>query len=572
VLRELRIRDFAVVEELTLELGPGLGVLTGETGAGKSIFVEALSLLVGGRPSADMIRPGSGRAVIEGRFEIGDSQLLLAACDEAGVDVEDGWLILRRELRREGRHRAWVNSSPSTTALLKTLGERLLDLHGQHEHQRLLDRNEQRRILDAFGAHEDLADRLSVAHDRWSDVSRRLELVREGARTGLERADYLRFKAQEIEKAGLEDGEEERLDGEAKLLSHSEDLIALSTRLSDRLYEADGAVVERLGELGRDLRDLVDIDPEGQSFLDLHESALRSLEEVGRALGRYRDSVDHDPARLAELRERLDEIYRLKRKYGGTLEQVIETGRSAREELNAIDGADDEIARLDGEQVALSAELEALADRLTEARIAAAETLRAAVEASLPALGLGGGRLEVELERLDAVARAGRERVRFLVSLNPGLPPGPLARVASGGEMSRLMLAFKTALVAVDDVPILVFDEVDAGIGGEVAHRVAERLVQVSATHQVLAVTHLAQIAARADAHYVVTKEADDVATHANVRPVGGSARIEELARMLGGDPHSATSRAHAEELLAGSTPRGLLEDPDRNAEGCLIP
>ncbi|MDX1393607.1 MAG: DNA repair protein RecN [Gemmatimonadota bacterium] len=552
MLRELRIRDFAVVEEMTLELGPGLAVLTGETGAGKSILVEALGLLVGGRPSADMIRAGSGRTVVEGRFEVGDNPAVLAACEEAGVDVEDGWLILRRELRREGRHRAWVNSSPSTTMLLRTLGERLLDLHGQHEHQRLLDRSEQRRILDAFGEHTDLAAELAGAHDRWSEIRERLDEVRAGAREGRERADYLRFKADEIEGAGLEAGEDERLETEARRLGHSEDLIALARGLSDGLYEADGAVVERLGELGRSLRDLVDIDPSARHFLDLHENALRSLEELGREVGRYGDAVDHDPARLEDIRARLDELYRLKRKYGGTLDEVIETGRSAREELDGIDGADEEIRRLEKDEAALAERLEGLADRLTSARRDAGDALRTAVEATLPALGLEGGRLDVDFERLDRVGRGGRERVRFLVSLNPGLPPGPLARIASGGEMSRLMLALKTALVAVDDVPILVFDEIDAGIGGEVAHRVAERLVHVSAGHQVLAVTHLAQIAARADAHHVVTKDAGEDETRTAVRTVAGAARVEELARMLGGDPGSARSRAHAEELLSG--------------------
>jgi DNA repair protein RecN (Recombination protein N) len=296
----------------------------------------------------------------------------------------------------------------------------------------------------------------------------------------------------------------------------------------------------------------VDIDASGQPFLDLHESALRSLEELGREIGRYRDAVDHDPRRLSEIRERQDELYRLKRKYGDSLDQIIEAGRTAREELDGIEGADEEILRLEGEREALSKDVDDLADRLTADRRTAAKALRLAVESSLPALGLEGGRFEVELERLDTVARGGREKARFLVSLNPGSPPGPLARVASGGEMSRLMLALKTALVAVDDVPILVFDEIDAGIGGEVAHRVAERLVHVSATHQVLAVTHLAQIAARADAHYVVTKDADDRETHATVRSVGGGDRVEELARMLGGDPGSSKSRAHAEELLTG--------------------
>ena len=552
MLRELRIRNFAVVHELRLEFGPGLSVLTGETGAGKSILVEAVDVLVGGRPSADMIRAGEGRAVIEGRFEVSDPSAIEDLCEEAGVDLEDGWLILRRELRREGRNRSWVNASPSTTGLLRELGARLLDLHGQHEHQRLLDRSEQRRILDAFGAHDDLARRVAAAHEALEEVERELDEVRRTAREGRERADYLRFKVEEIDAAKLEPGEGERLAGEAARLGHSEELIEISRGLHEALYESEDAVVERLGALGRHLRELVRIDESAGRFLELHETALHNLEELGRELGRYGDSVEHDPARLGKVRRRLDELYRLTRKYGESVDDVIAAGEESHRELAGIEGADAEIARLEREHATGARELRARADELTAARERAARRLEEATMASFPALGFEAGRLEVTLEPLEALGRHGAERVDIRVTLNPGFPPGPLARVASGGEMSRLMLALKTALVSVDEVPTLIFDEIDAGVGGEVAHRVAERLVRVAAGHQVLVVTHLAQIAARADAHYVVDKEADAVATRTQVRALVRDARVEELARMLGGDPDSATSRAHAEELLAG--------------------
>ncbi len=556
MLKELRIRDLAVVDDLTVEVSSGLTAMTGETGAGKSIVVEALSLLVGGRPSIDMIRSGSAKAVVEGRFEIGDSAPLMKACEDSGIDAEDGWLILRRELRREGRHRAWVNASPATTSLLKALGGRLLDLHGQHEHQRLLDRREQRRILDAYGANLDLVAEVGVAHESVRKLAEELATVRETARAGLERSDYLRFKAEEIEAAGLEAGEDERLDAEARRLGHSEELIDLSGGLNAALYESEGSIVDRLGALGKDLGELARIDEAGQGFLDLHESALRAIEELGRGLGAYRDAVDHDPGRLDEIRRRMDEIYRLKRKYGDSVEAVIEAGRLARGELDGIEGADDEIARLEAAIATESKRLDALSTSLTAARRKAAGALEKAVESSLPELGLEGGRFEVTLEALESTGPTGAERVAFLVSLNPGFPVGPLNRVASGGEMSRLMLAMKTALVAVDEVPILVFDEVDAGIGGEVANRVGERLVGVASKHQVLVVTHLAQIAARADSHFVVMKAARDGSTSTAVTPIAGGARVEELARMLGGDPDSRKSRAHAEELLAGSSSR----------------
>lgn len=551
MLRELRIRDFAVVDELRLEFGPGLSVLTGETGAGKSILVEAVDVLIGGRPSVDMIRAGEGRAVIEGRFDVSDPSGIEALCEEAGVDLEDGWLILRRELRREGRNRSWVNASPSTTSLLRELGSRLLDLHGQHEHQRLLDRGRQRAILDAFGEHEALAARVATAWEDLRDTEGRLDEVRRTAREGRERADYLRFKVDEIDAASLEPGEDERLAGEAARLGHSEELIEISRGLHEALYESEDAVVERLGALGRHLRELVRIDQTASRFLELHETALHNAEELGRELGRYGDSVEHDPARLARVRTRLDVLYRLVRKYGESVDDVIEAGEEARRELAGIEGADREIARLEGERETRAAELDALSGELTAARVSAARRLEEAVMESFPALGFGKGRLEVVLEPLDTPGRDGAERVDFRVTLNPGFPPGPLSRVASGGEMSRLMLALKTALVAVDDVPTLIFDEIDAGVGGEVAHRVAERLVRVAARHQVLVVTHLAQIAARADAHYAVDKDVESGATRTAVRALPRAARVEELARMLGGDPESETSRAHAEELLA---------------------
>lgn len=552
MLRELRIRNFAVVRELALEFGPGLSVLTGETGAGKSILVEAVDVLVGGRPSVDMIRAGEGRAIIEGRFEIADPAAIEDLCEDAGVDLEDGWLILRRELRREGRNRSWVNASPSTTGLLRELGTRLLDLHGQHEHQRLLDRGEQRRILDAFGGHEELAAGVAEACEGLEEIEHRLDEVRRTAREGRERADFLRFKLEEIDAARLEPGEDERLAGEASRLGHSEELIEISRALHEALYEAEDSVVERLGALGRHLRELVRIDESASGFLELHETALHNLEELGRELGRYGESVEHDPARLAKVRRRLDELYRLVRKYGEDVDGVIEAGDDARRELAGIEGAEEEIARLENEREARAGELASLARDLTEARESAARRLEEATMDSFPALGFGKGRIEIVLDPLEEAGRHGAERVDLRVTLNPGFPPGPLSRVASGGEMSRLMLALKTALVSVDDVPTLIFDEIDAGVGGEVANRVAERLVRVAASHQVLVVTHLAQIAARADAHYVVDKDAESGPTSTHVRTLARDARVEELARMLGGDPGSETSRAHAEELLTG--------------------
>ena len=552
MLRELRVRNFAVVEEAVLEFGPGLSVLSGETGAGKSLLVEALALLVGGRPSPEMIRAGAGMARVEGRFEIDGVDGVASLCEQAGVDHEDDWLILRRELRREGRHRAWVNGSPSTTTLLRELGVRLVELHGQHDHQRLLDRSHQRRILDAFGRHEGLVAETAAAFDALRELDTRLAQVRQALREGRERADYLRFKCDEISAAELSPDEDETLETEARRLTHSEELIELSSLLYDGLYESEASVVDRLGELGKRLDALVAIDPAAASFRDLHEAGLRSVEELGLGLARYRDAIEHDPRRLDEIRARQDLLYRLKRKYGDSLAEVIRAGEEARRELEQLAGADDEIARLAARREEAAANVARLASELSERRHAAAGRLCEAVNAALPELGLRGGRLTVQFAGDGEIRRLGAERVEFLVALNPGFPAAPLRRVASGGEMSRLMLALETALIEVDDLPSLVFDEIDAGIGGEVAHRVADRLLRLSASHQVLVVTHLAQIAARADAHYWIGKTAERGEARTSVRTLTGGERVLEVARMLGGDPDSHASRAHAEELLAG--------------------
>lgn len=553
MLRELRIRNFAVIDEVRLELGPGLNALTGETGAGKSIIVGALSLLLGERASTDDVRAGEGRALVEAAFDVADREPVRRRCEEAGIEVEDGWLVLRREVRREGRNRAWVNGSPATAGLIWDLGSALVELHGQHEHQRLLRPEEQRRILDAFAGAEGLAAEVGRAHGELGEVRDRLEELERRVREARERADWLRFKAEEIEQAGLEPGEEEELRAEASRLENSEELTNLSGRLHEELYAGDGSVVERLGGAGRDLERLAELDPDAEELLDMFASARAELEELGRRLASYHDRVDHDPARLERIRDRLDEIYRLKEKYGGSVEEVLEAGRRAREELETLGTADRRREELEDRVGELRAELEERAGRLTEARREAGEALEGEIEPLLGELGMEDGRFEVDLEARDEPGPHGAERVEFRVSLNPGFDPAPLSRVASGGELSRVMLALKTVLVRVDDVPSLVFDEIDAGVGGQVAHRVAEKLAAVAGRHQVFVITHLPQIAARADAHWRVEKTTGDGRAAAVVERVEAGGRIEEVARMLGGDPDSGLSRDHARELLEGA-------------------
>ncbi|MFC1531017.1 DNA repair protein RecN [Gemmatimonadota bacterium] len=551
MLRELHVRNYAVIDDARLDLQPGLNVLTGETGAGKSLIVGALSLLLGERASSEVVRAGEDRALVEGVFDGSKSPALIRLCEEQGIEVNENWLILRREVLREGRNRAWVNGSPATAALVRQLGQGLVDLHGQHEHQALLRRDAQREILDAFAGATEAARRTSEAHGRLADLRRRISETRAEAASTRERADYLEFRAREIEAAGLESGEDEAVALEICRLEHSEDLMELSATLHSAVYGDDGALVEALGSLLRKVDDLVRIDPAAAEIERLYSDARTTLEELGRCLSAYHNAVEHDPKRLEVLRERLDLIHRLKRKYGTTLEEVILAGRTAREELEYADRSSLDLATLALEEERALEDLAREAEGLTSLRQASAIRLEEEVTGLLPELGMEGGRFRVRLEALEWIGENGAESAEFQVSLNPGFEPGPLARIASGGEMSRVMLALKTVLAEVDDVPSLVFDEIDSGVGGRVAHQVAARLSRVAENHQVFAITHLPQIASRASAHLYVEKIQADGLASARVRVLEGDERVEELARMLGGDPGREASRRHAAELLS---------------------
>lgn len=551
MLRELRVRDYAVIEDVRLEFGPGLTVLTGETGAGKSMVVGALSMLLGERASTSRVRAGADRAIVEGRFDVGGLPGVAARCAAAGMECDDGWLIVRREVQREGRNRAWVNGSPATAGLIRSLATDLVDLHGQHEYQALLSRAAQRDILDDYAGAGVQRTAVEAAFDRLAArAAARADLEERVASIG-ERADFLRFQLAEIESVAPQAGEEERAEDEVRRLGHSEELLALSGEMAETLYGGEEALLDRLGEQGRRLDDLVRIDPAAEALRELHETALHSVEELGRRLATYHASVEHDPERIERLRQRLAEIDRLKRRHGLDVEAILEKADRMRSELAAQDAYDLDLAGLTREIEEARSDLARESRVLTKLRSDAARRLAADVTALVASLGMEGGVFEVDLESLAKPGRAGAEAVEFRVSLNPGFEPGPLKDVASGGELSRVMLALKTVLARIDPVPTLVFDEIDAGIGGAVARSVAARLAEVGRAHQVLAVTHLPQIAARADTHLCVAKGVPGERAEARAVAIDGERRVAEIARMLGGDPESATSRRHAEELLS---------------------
>ncbi|HET7586121.1 MAG TPA: DNA repair protein RecN [Gemmatimonadaceae bacterium] len=575
MLTELRIRNFAIIESLTLPLAPGLNVLTGETGAGKSIIVGALGLLLGERASADLIRTGADKALVEGIFHAADRADVRELLDERGIDLEDQMVVLRREITAAGRTRAWINDVSATAGLLADVGRRLVNLHGQHEAQTLLDHESQRRILDEFGGGVEQAARVAAAHAELARVTARIETLRTRRAEAERRADYLRHVAEEIEAARLVPGEEARLEEEARRLEHAEELRSLAASLVAGIEggDDDAGVLHALGAMQRTLAAIIRIDPSLTAMQESFDAGYYAIEALGRDIEAYLRSVDLDPERLDDVRRRRDLLFRLGKKYGPTLADVIETGRSARAELELIDTADLDLRALETERQRAADTFAAEAAALSTLRTAAAEQLGGAVGRLLPALGMPDGRLSVTLLPRDAIAVTGAEDVEFRVTLNVGHEARALDRVASGGELSRVMLALQTILARLERVPTLVFDEVDAGIGGRVALQVGDTMRAVAAHHQVLAITHLPQIAARAHHHVVVSKAARGGLTTADTHVVRDAERVVEIARMLGGDPDSDVSRAHARELLESAgesrpTTRGRRTPAARHASG----
>ena len=550
MLIELRIQDYAVIEDLSLDVGPGLNALSGETGAGKSIIVGALSLLLGGRASSDVVRIGASRASVEAVFDVSEEPAAREHLESMGLEAEDGLLILRREVAAEGRNRAWINGSPTTARAVGELGRGLVALHGQHEHQNLLRRAEQRGILDAFAGAEDMAEEVRRLHGELQELESRLESREATRREVAAREDFLRFQLGEIEEADLVPDEDEALKLEAQRLEHAEELVRDAEALHQALYGGESALSDRLSDLGGVLKRLAGIDPVLEGAAEELEAAYHVVSDVGQRLGDFASAVEHDPVRLEELRARQDLLFRLMRKYGPELADVITSGEALRTELDQLDGVGVELDELRAGIARVGEALKQQAATLTGARSAAAAKLQSAVQEILPELGMPGAEFRVGITPLDDVSAAGAETVEFLVSLNPGFEPQPLARVASGGELSRVMLAIKAVLASVDRVPTLVFDEIDAGIGGVIATKVGEKLSQVAREHQVFVITHLPQIASRANHHVLVEKLERHGVAATQVAELDGEERIREIARMLGGDPDSSASRDHARELL----------------------
>jgi len=561
VLTELRVRDLAVIADVTLPLAPGLNVLTGETGAGKSMLVDALALLLGERASSDVVRPGADKIVVEGAFDLSDRPTVRQSAQALGVEIEDGLLVVKREISGEGRSRAWVNGSPTTVSVLAQLGALLVDLHGQHETQSLLRSDAQRDMLDAYA--DAAVERTAVrdAHERLRELERREEDLTARREDVRRKADYLRHVVEEIERAAPQNGEVETLDVEAKRLAHADELGRLSRELEQAL---DTAGLARAAKL---FAGLTRLDPSVAKWQELLDGAFAHVAELAQAARDYAAAIESDPQRLGAVEQRRDVLFRLTQKYGPTLPDVLATRDRAARELELLDTADLDLRHIVAERGTAGADFARACAALSAKRTKGAVRLAKTVNELLPALGMQGGRFAARLVPLPAPRSHGAEDVVFEVQLNVGLDARPLAKVASGGELSRLMLALKVVLAQHDAVPTLVFDEVDQGIGGEVGARVGEALATVAQAtpggRQALVITHLPQIGAYANHHLVVAKGARGGIATSDVQVVTGEARTRELARMLG-DPDMRTALSHAAELLrrASVSPGARADTP----------
>jgi DNA repair protein RecN (Recombination protein N) len=548
VLTLLRISGFALIDELELPLGPGLTAVTGETGAGKSILVDALGLLRGGRAGADVIRTGRDEARVEAILELPTGSPTRARLVADGREVEEG-LVVRRVIARGGRGRAHLGGGLATAADLASTVAGLIDIASQHDQQSLTDPESQLAILDAFAENQALRDEMTAAYAARAEAVAALAAFSADARARSEREDLLRFQLAELEAAGPAPGEDSALAAERERLKGAERFLAATARGEETLYAADGAVAERLASVAHELAPLAALDPALAPLVERLADAQAAIEDVARDLGRYARGIRSDPARLEEIEERLFLLQKLCRKHGGTVADLAAKQAALRAELAELGDFEEGLAARQAAAVEAEARATTAAAALGASRRQAAGSLEKKVNAVLRELGFVSARLPVAIEARE-LGPNGADRVRLLFAPNPGEEPRPLAKIASGGELSRVMLAVKQALARTDEVLTYVFDEVDAGIGGGTAEIIGRKLKRLAADRQVIVITHLPQVAAFADAHVRVTKTAARGKTRVEIARLDDTDRPGEIARMLAGAAPSAQATAHAEEML----------------------
>jgi DNA repair protein RecN (Recombination protein N) len=553
MLRELHISNLAVISDARIELHPGLNCFTGATGAGKSLVIGALEVLLGLRNPAEMLRRGADEGRVSGLFEVRDPDALMriAAATDTDADAHGGEILLTRRLFASGRTSVSLNGHPITLTMLRDVAEHLVDVHGQHDHQYLLRPGNQLDVLDHFAALDDLCRRYHQTYANLQEAKRQLAELDANRTLRQQQLELYRFQAAEIDNAQLDPGEYEELKARASVLTNLEKLKKDAGAAHAALYEADGSILERLKMMAAVLGELGLLDQNVRPVAETVRDATIQLEDAAFDLGRYLDKLDLDPAELAEVNDRLNTIHRLLNKYGDpvavTLDYRAEIGRKIAE----LERATDDFSTLNSRIAPLTSELKKLGGELTAKRKAAAAKLAPMVERQFAELGMDKARFSIGVTSLDDPTPAGFDAVEFIVQTNPGLSALPLRKIASGGELSRIMLALKGVLAAGDRVSVLVFDEIDANVGGRLGSVIGSKLRQLAMHHQVLCITHLPQIACYADRHLTVRKQViGDDETRTSVRVVEGPERLQEIAEMIGGQRITDTTKAQASELL----------------------
>ena len=544
ILTLLRIKNLALVEELEWQMEGGFIAVTGETGAGKSIIIGALQLLLGERADKSLIRTGADFCTVEAVFSGNDLQKLNGQLVQGGIEPCEDNLIIKRSFSTAGGTRQFINGSPTTVSILKSLGDELVDLHGPHDHQSLLSPEMQLRLLDSFARADEQLERYRKHYRQLQTLLTEHAVLNTAEIARENELDLLRHQIAEIKSANLVEGEEEEIENRYKLASNSKRLVELAGAITNKISEADGSVLSQLGETQRLLRELEKIDNSIAQFSSTHAAAIVELSEIARTLSDYAEKLDLDPQQLAAIEQRVSDFESLKRKYGGSIAEVIAFGDHAVERMQKIEGRDAELERLAKEIENVRAEMNRAGEALRKRRAKAAPKLSERIRHNLRDLGFRQSEFEVNLSALDEPRPSGFDFVELLFSPNPGEPLKPLRAIASSGEISRLMLAIKSALAAHDAVPLLVFDEIDTNVGGEIARAVGAKMQTLGRDHQVICITHLPQVAATASSHFVVTKDVSRGRTFSNLREVTGKARQEEIARMLGGKSESALKLA----------------------------
>ena len=554
MLLSLHIKNYALIEELRLEFVPELNIFTGETGAGKSIIIDALGLLLGERASAQVLRKGAQRCSVTGEFDVTRLKDVRSCLEEAGVaDSGAETILLRRELDATGRSRAFINDRPVSLETVKNVGELLVDVHGQHEHQALFHAQAQRELLDRYGGLEDQVADAGAMYAALAALRARAAAQTMSAQERDRLIDLYSYQKKEIEEARLSADEEEEIERTLPQLKNAEKLIEAGRQAHDILYGAEGSVIENIGKVTRLVENLHSLGGNGGDALENLQKAYFLAEEAARSLEDFTEKLTLDPAALNALLERRDMLQRLKKKYSKTIPEILAHHETVSKELEALSLGDETRQELEKSIAAAEKTLAQSCEKLSAARKKAGEKLAAGVEKELQSLGMKKARFSVNLEKEPEPGRAGQDRLEFMFCANPGEDAKTLKSIASGGEMSRVMLALKTVLAKADRVPVLIFDEIDSGIGGPMGEVIGRKLQKLSGHHQILCITHLPQIAAFGNQNMFVAKEVKAGHTLTRVRTLSDEERIEEIARMLSGAEITPAARQHAAELIAGT-------------------